>query len=83
MPDLLMHDWTVTPHATFVEFRQPVAYGARVVEIHFTTITPRVVAYSVGEMGRQPMGVFLDELLDCVQRTREHIGAMEARETEK
>lgn len=74
-----LSQWTITPHADFVEFSQPVAYGARVIEIHFSTQTPRVVAYSIGEMGRQPMGVFLDELLDCVRTTQEHVGVMEAR----
>lgn len=47
------------------------------IEIHFTTQTPRVVAYSLSQFGRQPMGVFLDELLDCVQDAKRRIEANE------
>jgi hypothetical protein len=66
-------EWLITRHAGHVEFRQSVDYGARVIEVHFLTSTPRFVAYSIGELGRQPMGVFLDELLDCVNKTKELI----------
>jgi len=65
------------------EYREPVAWGARVVEVYIATPTLRLVIYVETPQGRLPMGVFVDELDAIIQDVKGRIPHRTISDTKK